>query len=102
MARFEPKRAVEQLRACGVLETIRISAAGYPSRFVTAVFGGQLHSTPDDDSGGRGSQQVTHIDAVLFAAIVFSPIVFNLSLVVSYQNRELLIYECFHKVHIIL
>ena len=32
--RFDPKRAVEQLRACGVLETIRISAAGFPSRFV--------------------------------------------------------------------
>ncbi|XP_006812831.1 unconventional myosin-Vb-like, partial [Saccoglossus kowalevskii] len=30
---FEPKRAVEQLRACGVLETIRISSAGYPSRW---------------------------------------------------------------------
>nr|XP_019842479.1 PREDICTED: unconventional myosin-Vb [Bos indicus] len=30
---FNPKRAVQQLRACGVLETIRISAAGYPSRW---------------------------------------------------------------------
>lgn len=30
---FEPHRAVQQLRACGVLETIRISAAGYPSRW---------------------------------------------------------------------
>ena len=30
---FEPKRAIQQLRACGVLETIRISAAGYPSRY---------------------------------------------------------------------
>uniref|UniRef100_A0A670ISP8 Myosin VB n=1 Tax=Podarcis muralis TaxID=64176 RepID=A0A670ISP8_PODMU len=30
---FDPKRAVQQLRACGVLETIRISAAGYPSRY---------------------------------------------------------------------
>ena len=29
---FEPHRAVQQLRACGVLETIRISAAGFPSR----------------------------------------------------------------------
>ncbi|KAK1890682.1 Unconventional myosin-Va [Dissostichus eleginoides] len=29
---FDPKRAVQQLRACGVLETIRISAAGFPSR----------------------------------------------------------------------
>lgn len=30
--RFDPRRTVQQLRACGVLETIRISAAGYPSR----------------------------------------------------------------------
>ncbi|XP_025081332.1 unconventional myosin-Va-like isoform X4 [Pomacea canaliculata] len=35
---FDPKRAVEQLRACGVLETIRISAAGYPSRWTYAEF----------------------------------------------------------------
>ncbi|XP_022303516.2 unconventional myosin-Va-like isoform X3 [Crassostrea virginica] len=35
---FEPKRAVEQLRACGVLETIRISAAGYPSRWTYPEF----------------------------------------------------------------
>ncbi|CAF3322996.1 unnamed protein product [Rotaria socialis] len=31
--KFEPRRAVQQLRACGVLETVRISAAGYPSRW---------------------------------------------------------------------
>jgi len=30
---FDPKRGVQQLRACGVLETVRISAAGYPSRW---------------------------------------------------------------------
>ncbi|XP_077441918.1 unconventional myosin-Vb isoform X2 [Vanacampus margaritifer] len=30
---FDSHRAVQQLRACGVLETIRISAAGYPSRW---------------------------------------------------------------------
>uniref|UniRef100_A0A1I7SAS3 Unconventional myosin-Va n=1 Tax=Bursaphelenchus xylophilus TaxID=6326 RepID=A0A1I7SAS3_BURXY len=30
---FEPKRAIQQLRACGVLETVRISATGYPSRW---------------------------------------------------------------------
>uniref|UniRef100_A0A8C8J9D9 Methyl-CpG binding domain protein 3b n=1 Tax=Oncorhynchus tshawytscha TaxID=74940 RepID=A0A8C8J9D9_ONCTS len=35
---FDPKRAVQQLRACGVLETIRISAAGYPSRWTYAEF----------------------------------------------------------------
>ena len=31
--RFDAVRVVEQLRACGVLETVRISAAGYPSRW---------------------------------------------------------------------
>uniref|UniRef100_A0A8C9T492 Myosin VB n=1 Tax=Scleropages formosus TaxID=113540 RepID=A0A8C9T492_SCLFO len=31
-------RAVQQLRACGVLETIRISAAGYPSRWTYMDF----------------------------------------------------------------
>ncbi|XP_060520743.1 unconventional myosin-Va isoform X2 [Cylas formicarius] len=30
---FNAKRAVQQLRACGVLETVRISAAGFPSRW---------------------------------------------------------------------
>lgn len=30
--RFDPKMVVQQLRACGVLETVRISAAGFPSR----------------------------------------------------------------------
>ncbi|XP_067370667.1 unconventional myosin-Va isoform X2 [Channa argus] len=35
---FDPKRTVQQLRACGVLETIRISAAGYPSRWTYEEF----------------------------------------------------------------
>ncbi|XP_060797434.1 unconventional myosin-Va [Neoarius graeffei] len=35
---FDPKRAVQQLRACGVLETIRISATGYPSRWTYEDF----------------------------------------------------------------
>ncbi|XP_014750384.1 PREDICTED: unconventional myosin-Vb isoform X1 [Sturnus vulgaris] len=36
--KFDPRRAVQQLRACGVLETIRISAAGFPSRWSYADF----------------------------------------------------------------
>lgn len=31
--RFDSKRVAQQLRACGVLETIRISAQSYPSRW---------------------------------------------------------------------
>ncbi|KFO93695.1 Unconventional myosin-Vb, partial [Buceros rhinoceros silvestris] len=35
---FDSRRVVEQLRACGVLETIRISASGYPSRWTYYEF----------------------------------------------------------------
>ncbi|KAB0805025.1 hypothetical protein PPYR_01995 [Photinus pyralis] len=35
---YNPQRAVQQLRACGVLETIRISAAGFPSRWAYIDF----------------------------------------------------------------
>uniref|UniRef100_A0A8C7MAS4 Myosin VAb n=1 Tax=Oncorhynchus kisutch TaxID=8019 RepID=A0A8C7MAS4_ONCKI len=35
---MDPMRAVQQLRACGVLETIRISAAGFPSRWTYQEF----------------------------------------------------------------
>jgi len=35
---FNSIRAVQQLRACGVLETIRISAAGFPSRWTYGDF----------------------------------------------------------------
>uniref|UniRef100_A0A6Q2ZAW1 Myosin VAb n=1 Tax=Esox lucius TaxID=8010 RepID=A0A6Q2ZAW1_ESOLU len=35
---LDPIRAVQQLRACGVLETIRISAAGFPSRWTYQEF----------------------------------------------------------------
>ncbi|XP_061743769.1 unconventional myosin-Vb-like [Nerophis ophidion] len=40
---FDPKRAVQQLRACGVLETIRISAAGFPSRWTYEEFFFRYH-----------------------------------------------------------
>lgn len=35
---FDEKRAVQQLRACGVLETIRISAAGFLSVDLPRIF----------------------------------------------------------------
>lgn len=35
---FSPQQVLGQLRACGVLETIRISCAGYPTRWVYEEF----------------------------------------------------------------
>jgi len=36
--KFTPIQVLSQLRACGVLETIKISASGYPSRTDFALF----------------------------------------------------------------
>lgn len=42
--RYDSQRVVQQLRACGVLETVRISAAGYPSRWGYAEFYQRYHA----------------------------------------------------------
>lgn len=39
----EPQNVLGQLRACGVLETIRISCAGYPSRWTFEDFGNRYY-----------------------------------------------------------
>lgn len=36
--KFEPNMVLAQLRACGVLETIRISCSGYPTRWTFSEF----------------------------------------------------------------
>jgi myosin V len=38
---WEPSKIIQQLRACGVLETVRISAAGFPSRWTYEDFYGR-------------------------------------------------------------
>ncbi|KAI8390959.1 P-loop containing nucleoside triphosphate hydrolase protein [Radiomyces spectabilis] len=41
---FEPNMVLAQLRACGVLETIRISCAGYPSRWTFEDFADRYYA----------------------------------------------------------
>jgi myosin-5 len=43
---FDSQQVLAQLRACGVLETIRISCAGYPSRWTFAEFAERSVSSP--------------------------------------------------------
>ncbi|KAL7579862.1 hypothetical protein ACA910_004873 [Epithemia clementina (nom. ined.)] len=49
---FEPKNVVEQLRCGGVLEAVRVSRAGYPTRYPHDVFLARYHILGDsfDDS----------------------------------------------------
>ncbi|XP_043392074.1 unconventional myosin-Vb isoform X2 [Chelonia mydas] len=55
---FDAKRAVEQLRACGVLETIQISASGYPSRWTYVEFSSRYRALmrPEELMGGDERQ----------------------------------------------
>lgn len=41
--KFDPLMVLSQLRACGVLETIKISCAGFPTRWTYAEFGSRYH-----------------------------------------------------------
>ena len=57
---FEPKNIVEQLRCGGVLEAVRVSRAGYPTRYPHDVFlaryyilGDQRDNTPASPMKGR-------------------------------------------------
>ncbi|CAL9696918.1 unnamed protein product [Knipowitschia caucasica] len=53
---YDSGRVVQQLRACGVLETIRISAQSYPSRWTYIEFYSRysiLRSQQDTDSGKK-------------------------------------------------
>ncbi|KAE9406490.1 hypothetical protein BT96DRAFT_1014975 [Gymnopus androsaceus JB14] len=44
---FQPQQVLSQLRACGVLETIRISCAGYPSRWTYEEFAERYYMLVD-------------------------------------------------------
>jgi myosin-5 len=44
---FESNIVLSQLRACGVLETIRISCAGYPTRWTFDEFSERYHALID-------------------------------------------------------
>lgn len=65
---WEVQKVVQQLRACGVLETVRISAAGFPSRWTYENFYGRYFllcrlSQTSDDERHSGMQIVrNHID----------------------------------------
>jgi myosin-5 len=47
---FEPKNVVEQLRCNGVLEAVRVSRAGYPTRYPHDVFLARYAILGDDES----------------------------------------------------
>jgi myosin V len=65
---FEPKNVVEQLRCGGVLEAVRVSRAGYPTRYPHEVFlaryyilGDSKDDSPQSPVFSPGSNNGTHM-----------------------------------------
>lgn len=52
---FDPKNIVEQLRYSGVLEAVRVSRAGYPTRYPHALFLSRYYML--GDLGGDGNKR---------------------------------------------
>lgn len=55
----EPQNVLGQLRACGVLETIRISCAGYPSRWTFDDFGSRYYLLTNSSRWNLSSRDLT-------------------------------------------
>ncbi|SCZ93083.1 BZ3500_MvSof-1268-A1-R1_Chr6-2g08450 [Microbotryum saponariae] len=55
---FEPQMVLGQLRACGVLETIRISCAGYPTRWTFAEFAERYYMLVNSRVWGTESREM--------------------------------------------
>ncbi|KNC74516.1 hypothetical protein SARC_12941, partial [Sphaeroforma arctica JP610] len=56
---FEEESSLEQLQACGVLETVRISAAGYPSRWEFSEFRDRYQRLLSKKQLGNGNLEDT-------------------------------------------
>ncbi|KAJ3117374.1 Myosin type-2 heavy chain 1 [Phlyctochytrium bullatum] len=56
---FEPQMVLAQLRACGVLETIRISCAGYPSRWTYQEFADRYYLLVPSKTWSTDSRALT-------------------------------------------
>jgi myosin-5 len=56
---FDPKNIVEQLRYSGVLEAVRVSRAGYPTRYPHALFLSRYYML--GDLGGDGNKRSNDI-----------------------------------------
>ncbi|KAJ2453733.1 Myosin type-2 heavy chain 1 [Coemansia sp. RSA 2336] len=56
--KFEAPMVLSQLRSCGVIETIRISKAGYPSRVPIRTFNERYRVLLSDSAAAAGKQEV--------------------------------------------
>ncbi|KDN44751.1 myosin V [Tilletiaria anomala UBC 951] len=67
----EPQSVLGQLRACGVLETIRISCAGYPSRWTFSEFAARYYMLVPSQQWDMSSEEAARqLSSVILKSVV--------------------------------
>lgn len=97
----EPQNMLGQLRACGVLETIRISSAGYPSRWTFVDFVHRYYmlvpSAETNHWDTSSEEAVKHLSQAILKAMDASPdtyqvgltkIFFRAGMLASFEQRR--------------
>ncbi|KAI8609855.1 P-loop containing nucleoside triphosphate hydrolase protein [Chytriomyces sp. MP71] len=74
---FEPQAVLQQLRACGVLETIRISCAGYPTRYLYQDFADRYYLLVKSKMWSQDAKALTNS---IVSAVISSEDKFQLGL----------------------
>lgn len=70
---FEANMVLSQLRACGVLETIRISCAGYPSRWTFEEFADRYYALVPSKywhAGGNADTDIRQLCTMILDASI--------------------------------
>lgn len=77
---FEPKNVVEQLRCGGVLEAVRVSRAGYPTRYPHEVFLARYYILGDSKDNSPLSPAFSGVDSGLVSTLkrLISQVAFDL------------------------
>jgi myosin-5 len=71
---FEPPLVLAQLRACGVLETIRISCSGYPSRWLYQDFVERYWMLAKERLAGQVDSDPMAVTEAMVRAVIRDPI----------------------------
>lgn len=89
---FTPQQVLGQLRACGVLETIRISCAGYPNRWTFGEFAERYYMLLKSDSWQQGAQDPKQFSKIILSNTIKDDDKFQIGLTKIFLRAGMLAY----------